>query len=103
MSVFIKKDLENNLIVKYAGKLDIDSSAEYGMAINDAIDDADSINALILDFSEITYIASIGLRVLIELYQKLNKTSEIRVIKAQPQVLDVIKMTGFDKFLKIFN
>ena len=38
MSVFIKKDLENNLIVKYAGKLDIDSSAEYGMAINDAID-----------------------------------------------------------------
>ncbi len=101
MSVDIKKDLESNLFVKYEGKLDIDSSAEYGMAINDAIDEMDNIKALILDFSQITYIASIGLRVLLELYQKLNKTCEIRIIKAQPQVLDVIKMTGFDKFLKI--
>ena len=101
MSVSVKKDFENNLLVQYEGKLDIDNSAEYGMAINDAIDETDNISALILDFSKITYIASIGLRVLLEIYQKLNKACEIRIIKAQPQVLDVIKMTGFDKFLKI--
>lgn len=101
MDVSVKKDYENNLYVKASGKLDIDSSAEYGMAVNDAIDDSDNIKALILDFSEITYIASIGLRILLEIYQKLNKTCEVRIVKAQPQVLDVIKMTGFDKFLKI--
>jgi len=101
MGIYIKRDLESNLFVKYAGKLDIDSSAEYGMAVNDAIEETDNIKALILDFSEITYIASIGLRILLELYQKLNNTCEIRIVKAQPQVLDVIKMTGFDKFLKI--
>lgn len=101
MGVYIKRDLESNLFVKYIGKLDIDSSAEYGMAVNDAIEETDNIKALILDFSEITYIASIGLRILLELYQKLNNTCEIRIIKPQPQVLEVIKMTGFDKFLKI--
>lgn len=101
MDVSVKKDYENNLYVKASGKLDIDSSAEYGMAVNDAIDDSDNIKALILDFSEITYIASIGLRILLEIYQKLNKTCEVRIVKAQPQVLEVIKMTGFDKFLKI--
>lgn len=101
MEISVRKDFENNLYVKASGKLDIESSAEYGMAINDAIDDAENINALILDFSDITYIASIGLRVLLELYQKLNKTCEVRIVKANPQVLEVIKMTGFDKFLKI--
>jgi len=103
MDISIKRDMEANLYVKAIGKLDLDSSAEYGMAINDAIDDNDNINALILDFSEINYIASIGLRILLEIYQKLGKTCEIRMIKPQPQVLEVIKMTGFDKFLKVYN
>lgn len=101
MDISVKKDFENNLYITASGKLDIDSSAEYGMTVNDAIDDTENIKALILDFSEITYIASIGLRVLLEIYQKLNKACEIRIVNAQPQVLEVIKMTGFDKFLKI--
>ena len=98
MEISIRKINEGGLYVKASGKLDIDSSAEYGMKVKDALDD---INELVLDFGEITYIASIGLRVLLELYQQMSKKGSIKLINVQDPVLNVLKMTGFDKFLSI--
>ena len=98
MEVALKKINEGGLYVKASGKLDIDTSAEFGMKVKDAIDD---INELVLDFAEITYIASIGLRVLLELYQQMSKQGSIKLINVQEPVLNVLKMTGFNKFLSI--
>ena len=98
MEIALKKINEAGLYVKASGKLDIDTSAEYGMKVKDALDD---INELVLDFSEITYIASIGLRVLLELYQQMSKQGAIKIINVQEPVLNVLKMTGFNKFLSI--
>ena len=98
MEVALKKINEGGLYVKASGKLDIDSSAEFGIKVKDAIDD---INELVLDFAEITYIASIGLRVLLELYQQMSKQGSIKLINVQEPVLNVLKMTGFNKFLSI--
>ena len=101
MEILINKDLNGSLKAKGIGKLDIDSSAEYGMKIKDALEDDYSIKELVLDFSEITYVASIGLRVLLELFQYMDARGTIRVTNVQEQVLNVLKMTGFDKFLNI--
>lgn len=98
MEIILKKMNESGLYVKAEGKLDIDTSAEYGMKIKDALDD---MNELVLDFAGITYIASIGLRVLLELYQQMSKQGSIKLINVQEPVLNVLKMTGFDKFLSI--
>ena len=98
MEIVLKKINEAGLYVKASGKLDIDSSAEYGMKIKDSLDD---INELVLDFSDITYIASIGLRILLELYQQMSKQGTIKLINVQEPVMNVLKMTGFNKFLSI--
>jgi len=98
MEIILKKINEGGLYVKAIGKLDIDNSAEYGMKVKDAIDD---VNELVLDFAEITYIASIGLRILLELYQQMSKQGSIKLINVQEPVLNILKMTGFDKFLSI--
>ena len=97
MEISLKK-INDELFVKASGKLDIDSAAEYGTRIKDALDD---IKDLVLDFSEITYVASIGLRVLLELYQQMSKQGSIKLINVQEPVLNVLKMTGFNKFLSI--
>lgn len=98
MEIVLKKVNEGSLYVKAAGKLDIDSSAEYGTTVKDALDD---VKELVLDFADITYIASIGLRVLLELYQQMSKQGSIKLINVQEPVLNVLKMTGFNKFLSI--
>lgn len=102
MEIIFERDFNSNLFVKASGKLDINTSAEYGMKVKDAIDDLGNVNELTLDFEHISYVASIGLRVLLELYQHIDKQgANIKVINVQPQVLEVLKMTGFDKFLKV--
>ena len=98
MEISLKKINDSGLYVKASGKLDIDTSAEYGMKIKDELDD---IKELVLDFGEITYVASIGLRVLLELYQQMSKQGSIKLINVQEPVLNVLKMTGFNKFLSI--
>ena len=98
MEITLRKIDEKGLYVKAAGKLDIDTSAEYGMKIKDSLDD---VNELVLDFAEITYIASIGLRVLLELYQQMSKQGAIKLINVQEPVMNVLRMTGFNKFLSI--
>ena len=98
MEISLKKVNNTSLYVKASGKLDIDTSAEYGMKIKDELDD---IKELVLDFSDITYVASIGLRVLLELYQQMSKQGSIKLINVQGPVLNVLKMTGFNKFLSI--
>ncbi len=98
MEITLKKLEGNGLYVKAVGKLDIDTSAEYGMRIKDELDD---MNELVLDFAEITYVASIGLRVLLELYQQMSKQGSIKLINVKEPVLNVLKMTGFNKFLSI--
>ena len=101
MEINIGKDFSNVLTVKAAGKLDLDSSAEFGMKVKDVLEDDPSIKELVLDFSNISYVASIGLRVLLELFQYMDSRGTMRVINVQDQVLNVLKMTGFDKFLNI--
>lgn len=101
MEITIAKDFNGCLSVKAEGKLDIDSSAVFGAKIKDALEDNDNIHELVLDFSEVSYVASIGLRVLLELFQQINKYGTMRIINTQEQVLNVLRMTGFDKFLNV--
>ncbi len=98
MEITLKKFNEKGLLVKATGKLDIDSSAEFGTKIKDALDDIDE---LVLDFGGISYVASIGLRVLLELYQQMSKQGSIKLTNVQEPVMNVLKMTGFTKFLSI--
>lgn len=57
---------------------------------------------LVLDCSDLTYMASSGLRVI----QKAMRTlvpykGEVRMINVNPNVYGVLEMTGFPQFMKI--
>ena len=97
----IKKyfNLDKGLNIKASGKIDIETAVEYGTTVKDLLDD---IEELVLDFSEITYVSSIGLRVILELHQQMvSQEGQMRLINVQEPVAHIFKMTGFDKFLNI--
>ena len=70
MDIKFKKTQDNALEVLASGKIDLDTAVEYGTKITDKVDD-DDITNLVLDFSGITYISSMGLRIILELHQKM--------------------------------
>lgn len=101
MDVTIVQSGVFGLTAKAAGRLDLDAAVEYGTTIKDAMYDSDEeIKELILDFSEITFISSFGLKVILELYKQMQEQNGVLKIQApSEQIMNSFKMVGFDKFL----
>ena len=101
MEVTIKKFGLDSLYVAASGRLDLDNAVEYGRQVKDAIEDSDDvITEVILDFSEITFISSFGLKVILELYKKLKSQDGVLKLKDVSEQLKIsFNMVGFNKFL----
>ena len=57
---------------------------------------------LVLDCSELTYLASSGLRVIQKAMRKLVPfKGEVKMINVNPSIYEVLEMTGFPQFMKI--
>lgn len=101
MEVIIKRVGLDGIYVKAEGRLDLDNSVEYGTKVKDFIEDSDEvITNVTLDFSEITFISSFGLKVILELYKQLKGQNGVLKLKNVSELLmNSFKMVGFDKFL----
>ena len=60
----------------------------------------DGVDELVFDLSGVTYVSSAGLRVFLSSYKAMSKKGGMKIVGAQPAVLDVFKITGF---ASIFN
>ena len=60
----------------------------------------DAVEELVLDISGVAYVSSAGLRVFLSTYKTMVKKRGMKIVGAQPAVLDVFKITGFTA---IFN
>lgn len=85
------------LFVFPQGRLDTAASTEFDAAVEE-ISKANPHSGLVLDASEIEYIASSGLRSVL----KLAKTEKnFRIENVVPSVYSVFEMTGFSKIINI--
>ncbi|WP_405287557.1 STAS domain-containing protein [Methanobrevibacter sp.] len=90
---------EKELTLSIEGRVDTITSKELEQEINDELGNFDS---LIIDFTELKYISSAGLRVLIATQKKLQQENIPFVIKnVNDTVGEIFRMSGFDKILKI--
>ena len=101
MEFSIKRTGINSLLVKAAGRLDLDSAVDYGTKIKDTIEDSDEvIKEVVLDFTEITFISSFGLKIILELFKLLKSQEGVLKLKnVSEQLMGSFKLVGFDKFL----
>ena len=86
------------LYVKAKGNLDFETAIEYGTTVKDAIDD---IEELVLDFADITYVSSVGLRIILELYKQMKVQGSMKLKNVSDEILNLFQMTGFNKFLTV--
>lgn len=85
------------------GKLDIYSAPDYLDAINEHLREK-YVTELILEFSKISYVASIGLRTILELYKVMQERNGCLKLKnVNEEIMRAFQFTGFDKFLIIEN
>lgn len=96
------EEIENRIILRMDGRIDAASSPILERKINSLIDE--DHHYLILDFSQVDYLSSAGMRVLLSSTKKLKaKKGHLILFSLSEDVGEIIKMAGFDKILQICN
>ena len=98
----IETKQDDFLIFKLIGRLDSKTSPDFEKKIFDAIEEGS--NNMIVDFEELDYISSAGLRVVLKATKNL-KRSEGRFVlcSMKDYVKEVFEISGFDTFLPIVS
>ncbi len=98
----IEKRLNEIIIFKLNGNLNSNTSPELEDKIFEAIKN-DSKN-MILDFEDLDYISSAGLRVIMKAAKNLKQSEGMIVLcSMQDYVKEVFEIAGFDAYLPIFS
>lgn len=95
MNIKKKKD-GSTLTVSVSGRIDTVTAPDFDSFVNDNLG---GITTLILDFKEVNYVSSAGLRVLLSLQKKMMAAGEMVLINVNEAVKDVFEVTGFDEIL----
>lgn len=95
----IEKNLnESKLTVSLSGRLDTTSAPNLESELQTAID---GVETLVLDMSELVYISSAGLRVILSAQKVMNKQGEMIVRGVNSDVMEIFEVTGFVDILNI--
>ncbi len=94
----IKNQNDGVLTIALKGRLDTTTAPELEQEIKSSLD---GVTELIMDFAELTYISSAGLRVLLSAQKKMSKQGSMKVIHANEMVKEVFDVTGFSDILGI--
>lgn len=95
----VKEQSANALNIALVGRLDTVTSP--ALAAEVSAEALDGITALTLDFSELEYISSAGLRVLLAAQKIMNKQGSMVVKNVNNTIMEVLEITGFVDILTI--
>ena len=88
----------DNLTIEIIGRLDASTAPQLEKELNASLND---VKNFVLDFNELEYIASAGLRVLLVAQKRMNKQGKMIIKNVSEEVKEVLDMTGFINFLNI--
>lgn len=93
-----KTEEGKNLTIALEGRLDTSTAPQLEQAISESIKGKEN---LVLDFAEIAYISSAGLRVLLSAQKIMNKQGKMVIRNVCDVVKEVFEVTGFNDILTI--
>ena len=97
----MKVTLDKNgstLKVSVSGRLDTTTAPELEKTLGSQLE---GIESLTLDFAELAYISSAGLRVLLALQKIMNRQGQMVVTHVNDNIMEVFDVTGFVDMLTI--
>ncbi len=86
------------LEVKVSGRLDTTTAPQLETELKENIGNSE---LLILDFSELEYLSSAGLRVILAAQKIMNKQGKMIVRNVNETIMDIFDVTGFTDILTI--
>lgn len=86
------------MTLKLEGYLDTGTSPELKKMLSETMD---SINTLTLDFGDLEYVSSAGLRVLLTAHKTMAKKGGMKLLHVNEEIMDSLVVTGLADFLNV--
>ena len=94
-------EIDQKMILRLEGRLDVSSTPQLEKKMQPIIDDGHTV--IYLDFSDIDYLSSAGLRLLLAKTQELKaKKGNLILFSLTDEVKEVVEVAGFKKVFTIF-
>lgn len=88
---------ENGVMtVTVSGRIDTSTAPEFEQGVKPYLD---GVTDLTLDFADVNYVSSAGLRALLSMHKIMMKQGSMKLINVNEEVCDVFEVTGFDEIL----
>lgn len=95
------EEKENLAIIRIEGRIDATSTPVLEGKIRPSLEKATRV---LMDFSDVDYLSSAGMRLLLAASKKLKaKQGHLVFCCMDDDVMEIIKMAGFDKILSIYK
>lgn len=95
----ITKSIENGKVnMSVSGRLDTTTSPELENVLNECLDGA---KELVLDFTDLEYISSAGLRVILKAQKTMNAQGSMVIRNVSEDIMDIFDITGFIDILTV--
>lgn len=98
MSLNIEKQIAASTVIKLTGRLDTATAPELEKSIEESLD---QIDELVFDFTDLEYISSAGLRVILKAQKIMNGKGGMKITNVNENIMEVFEITGFADFLTI--
>ncbi len=93
-----KRNIGSELELSLSGRLDTTTAPVLEAELKKSIS---GITKLVFDFSELEYLSSAGLRVLLAAQKVMNKQGEMIVRNVNDTISEIFEVTGFSDILTI--
>jgi anti-sigma B factor antagonist len=87
-------------VVSIGGEIDLSTAPAFEAAIAGALDDDPPV--LVIELSEVRFMASAGLRILAATHEKVSKSAQLAIVANNPATSRPIQLTGLDKIMSLY-
>jgi anti-sigma B factor antagonist len=89
-------------VLRVRGEIDVASAPEFQTSLSDLVGQGSEI--VIVDLSEVSFIDSTGLGVLVGAEKEMRDMSHsLRLVVPQPQIMRLLELTGLDEVFTILS
>ena len=93
-----KKEQGTEMEVALTGRLDTTTAPQLEAELKNSLS---GVTALTLEFAELEYVSSAGLRVLLAAQKMMNKQGSMVIRHVNETIMEVFEITGFSEILTI--
>ena len=87
-------------VLAVGGEIDLATAPVFEAAISDAL--ADDPPAFVIDLSDVTFLASAGLQLLVATQERIGDSGEFAVVADDPATSRPIQLTDLDKIFALY-